>query len=730
MKTSPQAASTSRPRRTVELPAPRTDPPAPLDHNGLRVIPLGGLGEIGRNMTVFEYGGRLLIVDCGVLFPEPDQPGVDLILPDFGYLEGRLDQVEALVLTHAHEDHIGAVPYLLRNRGDMLLVGSKLTLALVRSKLTEHRLTPETEEVREGTTRTFGPFELEFFAVNHSIPDALAVAIKTPAGVVLHTGDFKMDQLPLDGRLTDLAGFARLGGEGVDLLLSDSTNAEVPGIVRSERDIAPVLDEVFANAAQRIIVACFASHVHRVQQVLDTAVKHRRKVAFVGRSMVRNMGVARDLGYLHVPGGLLVDLREAEEMPPGDVVLISTGSQGEPMSALSRMAGRDHPIRIAPGDTVILASSLIPGNETAVYRVINGLTRLGARVVHKESSLVHVSGHAPAGELLYVLNLVKPRNFMPVHGEWRHLRAHARLASLTGVPDDHIVIAEDGVVVDLVDGQASIAGAVPCGYVYVDGLTVGEVTESQLKDRRILGDEGFISVVMVVDSNSGKIVGGPEIHARGSGIDEGAFCEVLPKLQEALERAAAEGISDTHALRQLARRVIGKWVSDNFRRRPMIIPVVVEVYPNRRSPRSEADDVLLLPDALPRRQRRAELARGARRQQHADDRHGQPGARHDREPVAVAGRVGVDVPVQRVPEHDDRRDRDDDLPHRHRRHPAPDEHQQRHADRREHVDDQQDQRADRARPQERVLGHRRRVGGHRDVDAKITATHTVTIPVA
>jgi len=395
--------------------------------------------------------------------------------------------------------------------------------------------------------------------------------------VVLHTGDFKMDQLPLDGRLTDLAGFARLGGEGVDLLMSDSTNAEVPGIVTSERAIAPVLDEVFANADQRIIVACFASHVHRVQQVLDTAAKHRRKVAFVGRSMVRNMGVARDLGYLRVPGGLLVDLREAEEMPPNQVVLISTGSQGEPMSALSRMAGRDHPIRVAEGDTVILASSLIPGNETAVYRVINGLTRLGARVVHRESALVHVSGHAPAGELLYLLNLVKPRNFMPVHGEWRHLRAHSRLASLTGVPDDRIVIAEDGVVVDLVDGKAGISGAVPCGYVYVDGLTVGEVTESQLKDRRILGDEGFISVIMVVDASSGKIVGGPEIHARGSGIDDTLFAEVLPKLEETLERAAADGVSDVHALRQLARRVIGKWVSDNYRRRPMIIPVVVEV---------------------------------------------------------------------------------------------------------------------------------------------------------
>jgi ribonuclease J len=558
-------------------PHPELDPPPPLALEGLRVIALGGLGEIGRNMTVFEYGGRLLIVDCGVLFPEPDQPGVDLILPDFRYLEGRLDQVEALMLTHAHEDHIGAVPYLLRERKDIPLVGSRLTLALVRSKLTEHHLSPETVEVKEGSHRTFGPFDLEFFAVNHSIPDALAVAIRTPAGLVLHTGDFKMDQLPLDGRLTDLAGFARLGGEGVDLLMADSTNAEVPGIVTSERAIAPVLDDVIASAEQRVIVACFASHVHRVQQVLDTAAAHRRKVAFVGRSMVRNMGVARDLGYLHVPGGLLVDLREAEEMPPNEVVLISTGSQGEPMSALSRMAGRDHPIRVAAGDTVILASSLIPGNETAVYRVINGLTRLGARVVHRESALVHVSGHAPAGELLYLLNLTKPRNFMPIHGEWRHLRAHARLAALTGVLDRRIVIAEDGVVVDLVDGKASITGAVPCGYVYVDGLTVGEVTESQLKDRRILGEEGFISVIMVVDASSGKVVGGPEIHARGAGIDETAFSGVLPKVEEALARAADDGVTDTHALRQLARRVIGKWVSDNYRRRPMIIPVVVEV---------------------------------------------------------------------------------------------------------------------------------------------------------
>jgi ribonuclease J len=564
----------------VSHPHPELGPPPPLARDGLRIVALGGLGEIGRNMTVFEHAGRLLIVDCGVLFPEPDQPGVDLILPDFSYLEGRLEQIEAVVLTHAHEDHIGALPYLLRQRPDLPLAGSRLTLALVASKLTEHRLTPEAREVAEGTIHSFGPFDLEFFAVNHSIPDALAVAIRTRAGVVLHTGDFKMDQLPLDGRLTDLGGFARLGADGVDLLMSDSTNAEVPGVVTTERTIGPVLSEVFDAARQRIIVSCFASHVHRVQQVMDTAAAHGRKVALVGRSMVRNMGVARELGYLQVPsvrGGLIVELRDAEEMPPEQIVLISTGSQGEPMSALARMAGRDHPIRIAEGDTVILASSLVPGNETAVSRIINELTRLGARVVHRGNALVHVSGHAPAGELLYVLNLTRPSNFIPVHGEWRHLKAHAELAALTGVPDENIVIAEDGVVVDLVDGQASVAGKVQCGYVYVDGLSVGEVTEASLKDRRILGEDGFVSVVIVVDSTTGKVVAGPEIHARGSGIDDAAFGEVRPRIEEALARAAADGISDSYQLQQLVRRTLGRWVSDNYRRRPMIIPVLLEV---------------------------------------------------------------------------------------------------------------------------------------------------------
>jgi ribonuclease J len=563
----------------VSHPHPELGPPPSLPADGLRIIALGGLGEIGRNMTVFEHAGRLLIVDCGVLFPEPDQPGIDLILPDFSSLENRLDQIEALVLTHAHEDHIGAVPYLLRQRRDIPLVGSRLTLALVASKLAEHRIPPETVEVVAGGKLTFGPFDLEFLAVNHSIPDALAVAITTRAGVVLHTGDFKMDQLPLDNRLTDLGGFARLGAKGVDLLLADSTNAEVPGIVTSEREIGPVLADVFAGAQQRVIVSCFSSHVHRVQQVMDAAAVHGRKVALVGRSMVRNMGVARDLGYLQVPsvpGGLLVDMREAEDLPPDQIVLISTGSQGEPMSALSRMAGRDHPIRIAEGDTVILASSLVPGNETAVSRIINDLTRLGARVVHKGNAMVHVSGHAPAGELLYVLNLVRPGNFIPVHGEWRHLKAHADLAALTGVPDENILIAEDGVVVDLVDGKISVVGNVQCGYVYVDGMSVGEVTEASLKDRLILGDEGFVSVVVVVDATNGKLIAGPEIHARGSGIDDAAFAEIRPLVEEVLVRAAADGVSDVHQLRQLIRRAAGRWVSDNYRRRPMIIPVVVE----------------------------------------------------------------------------------------------------------------------------------------------------------
>jgi ribonuclease J len=560
----------------VSHPHPELGAPPALPAGGLRVVALGGLGEIGRNMTVLEHAGRLLVVDCGVLFPEDHQPGVDLILPDFDYIRGRLDDIEALVLTHGHEDHIGAVPYLLREKPDIPLIGSRLTLAFVEAKLREHRIKPFTLEVREGQRERLGPFDCEFLAVNHSIPDALAVAIRTPAGLVVHTGDFKMDQLPLDGRLTDLGAFGRLGQEGVDLLLSDSTNAEVPGFVTSERQIAPVLAQVFSGASRRLIVASFASHVHRIQQVLDAAQAHRRKVAFVGRSMVRNMGIARDLGYLKVPSGLVVEVKDLDDLPAEQVCLVCTGSQGEPMSALSRMASRDHQIRIVDGDTVVLASSLIPGNENAVYRVVNGLTRWGAKVVHKSNALVHVSGHAAAGELLLFFNLLRPSNVMPVHGEWRHLQAAADLAIASGVPPKNVVIAEDGVVVDLVDGRARKVGAVPCGYVYVDGLTVGDISETELKDRRILGDEGFVSVFLVVDSASGKVTAGPQILARGFGDDE-MFDDVRPRIQQVLADAAADGVSDVHQLQQLVRRTVGKWVSDTYRRRPMIVPVIVEV---------------------------------------------------------------------------------------------------------------------------------------------------------
>jgi ribonuclease J len=552
-------------------------PPA-LPESGLRVIPLGGLGEIGRNMTLFEYDGKLLVVDCGVLFPDVDQPGVDLILPDYSSILDRLGDVQAIVLTHGHEDHIGAVPYLLAHKADIPLVGSQFTLALVEAKLAERRIEPYSLTVAEGQTERLGPFECEFFAVNHSIPDALAVAIRTPAGVVLHTGDFKMDQLPLDGRLTDLRGFGRLGEAGVDLLLSDSTNAEIPGFVTPEREIGPVLNSIFATATGRIIVASFASHVHRVQQVLDAAHLHDRKVAFIGRSMVRNMGIARDLGLLHIPPGLVVGLDEATTLPPDEIVLMSTGSQGEPMSALGRMSVGDHRhVTIAPGDTVVLASSLVPGNETAVYRVINQLSRAGAFVVHKDVAKVHVSGHSPAGELLYLLNVVKPRNFIPVHGEWRHLRAHARLAEESGVPADRVVLCEDGDVVDLVDGVASKVGHVRSRYVYVDGLAVGDIGESLLTERRILSDGGFIAATVVVDSVTGKVVGGPTVSAKGFSDDPTAFDEVVPLVTEALDRAATDGITDPHQLQQVVRRTIGRWVNDRYRRRPMIVPNVVEV---------------------------------------------------------------------------------------------------------------------------------------------------------
>ena len=560
----------------LEFDLPR---PPKLKKDTLRVIPLGGLGEVGRNMTVYEINGKLLVVDCGVLFPEESQPGVDLILPDINYLLNRLDDIVAVILTHGHEDHIGAVPYLLKRRPDIPLVGSQLTLALVEAKLAEHRIKSYTLTVEENMVEAFGPYECEFVAVNHSIPDALAVFIRTKAGKVLHTGDFKMDQLPLDGRLTDLRHFARLGEEGIDLFLPDSTNAEVPGFTPTEKNIGGVLSQVFRDAPRRIIVASFSSHVHRVQQVLDAAHERGRKVVLVGRSMVRNMTIAEKLGYLNVPEGILVDLKKIDNYRPEEIVMMCTGSQGEPMAALSRMANGDHKIQIEQDDTVVLASSLIPGNENSVFRVINGLMKLGANVVHKGNAKVHVSGHAAAGELLYCYNILKPKNVMPVHGEIRHLIANAELAIETGIDPEGVLVCEDGAVVDLVDGKARVVGAVPNEYVYVDGRSVGEVTEDDLKDRRILGEEGFISIVTVIDRDTKRVVTGPDVHARGVAEDDSVFDDITPKITAALEDAlhmAPEKIHTTHQLQQIVRRTIGSWVARRLRRKPMIIPVVVD----------------------------------------------------------------------------------------------------------------------------------------------------------
>lgn len=557
--------------------APNNEPPS-LPQGALRTFALGGIGEVGRNMTVFEYDGRLLVVDCGVLFPEDEQPGVDLILPDFGPIEERLDDIDGVVLTHGHEDHIGALPFLLRLRPETPVYGSRFTLALVKAKCKEHRLKPQLTEVTASERRTVGAFDLEFFAVNHSIPDALAVAIRTPGGTVLHTGDIKLDQLPLDGRLSDLGGFSRLGDEGVDLFCVDSTNAEVPGFVTPERDIGPVLDDVIAEAEHRVIVACFASHVHRVQQVLDAAVRYGRRVAFVGRSMVRNMGIAAELGLLNVPDGLLIDLNEAVEMPGSKVLFISTGSQGEPLSALSRMARGDHrQIAVRSDDTVVLASSMVPGNETAVFGVVNGLVRLGARVVHQGNAKVHVSGHASAGELLYLYNAVRPSNVMPVHGEWRHLRANGELAVRTGVAENNVVFAEDGVVVDLVDGKARVTGRIGVGHVYVDGMSVGDVGESTLSDRLVLGEGGFISITVAVETATGRAVTTPRVSGRGFSDDPKALDEAASLVEMELSRTESEGMTDSHRIAQSIRRVVGRWVAETYRRRPMIVPTVIPV---------------------------------------------------------------------------------------------------------------------------------------------------------
>lgn len=544
----------------------------------MRIVPLGGLGEIGRNMNVIEYNGHILLIDCGVLFPEEEQPGVDLILPDFNYIKDRLDKVDALVLTHGHEDHIGGVPYLLKMRPDIPLIGSKLTLGFVEAKCKEHRIEPVMTQVEGRDKLKVGPFNLEFVSVTHSIPDALAVCVRTPAGSLIDTGDIKLDQLPLDHRVTDLVEFGKLGEQGIDLLMMDSTNAEVPGFVKPETSIGPALDQVFATATRKIIVASFSSHVHRVQQVVDAAHKYGRKVVFVGRSMVRNMAIAADLGYLHLPEDTVIDVKEAKDYPDNKLVYMCTGSQGEPMAALGRIADGNHrDITINEFDTVILASSLIPGNEHGVYKVINKLVQLGARVVNRDNAAVHVSGHCNEGELLYMYNIVKPKNAMPIHGENRHLVANGLIAVKTGIEPENVVLAEDGDAVDLYHGKAAIVGSVPCGYIYVDGDSVGELTDEELEKRRILGTEGFVSCFAVVDTDAAEVISGPKVYLNAVAEDESEFEKVRHQIVEQLRDAMMTGTKDTHKLQQIMRRTLGGWVSRELKRKPMIVPVVADV---------------------------------------------------------------------------------------------------------------------------------------------------------
>ncbi|HCT15417.1 MAG TPA: ribonuclease J, partial [Corynebacterium nuruki] len=496
---------------TRRLPKP---PAAPKE--GLRIVALGGISEIGRNMTVFEYHNRLIIIDCGVLFPSSGEPGVDLILPDFSYLEGKWDRVEALVVTHGHEDHIGGIPWLLKQRADIPIIASRFTCALIEAKCQEHRQRPKLVQVDDTSHEKRGPFDIRFFNVGHSIPECLGIALKTGAGLLIHTGDVKMDQTPADGRPTDLPALSRFGDEGVDLLLCDSTNATTPGVSPSEAGIAPTLERLIGNAKQRVLVASFASNVSRVQMAVDAAVKAGRKVAFNGRSMIRNMEIAERLGLLTAPRGTIVSMDEASRMAPHKVLLITTGTQGEPMAALSRMARREHrQITIRPGDLIILSSSLIPGNEEAVFGVTNMLAQIGAEVITNKDAMVHTSGHGYSGELLFLYNAARPKNAMPVHGEWRHLRANRQLAISTGVNPDNTVLAQNGVVVDLVNGQASVVGQVPVGNLYVDGVTMGDVGEEEIEERATMKEGGLINVTVVIDNRSGRPLEDPQVVAKG-----------------------------------------------------------------------------------------------------------------------------------------------------------------------------------------------------------------------
>lgn len=548
----------------------------------LRVIPLGGLDEIGKNMTVLEYGNDMIVIDAGLMFPDDDHPGIDLILPDYSYIVQRKEKLRGIVITHGHEDHTGALPYLLKDLGvPVPILGTRLTLGIIAGKLEEHRIKkPKFREIKPGGHVNLGMFGLDFLPVNHSIPDGVAVFARTPAGSVLHTGDFKLDQTPIDGRFTDYGAFTRAAKQGVSLLMSDSTNAESAGHTPSEAEVGVALRKIFASAEQRIIVASFASHIHRVQQVCDAAVASGRKVVVTGRSMINTTRVARELGYLHIAEDDLVDAYEMGDLARDDIVVLCTGSQGEPLSALARIANGDHKtVKIEAGDTVVISATPVPGNEKAVSRVMNRLFKAGAQVIHRGKAQVHVSGHAASEELKLMLNLVQPEHFMPIHGETRHLYAHAELARSVGIPDENIFILENGRCLEIDEGVVTLAEHVGSGVVYVDGLAVGDLGQVVLRDRQLLSSDGMAMIIVAIDAQTGAIVGDPEFVTRGVALGGGAesLDSARARIDKVLARTAREGVTDAAVIKKVLRDAVSQFIWEDSRMRPMIVPVVMEV---------------------------------------------------------------------------------------------------------------------------------------------------------
>lgn len=551
------------------------------NQNKVQIIPLGGLGEIGKNMTVFKYGDDIILIDAGLMFPEDDMLGIDLVIPDFTYLIENRDKVRAIFLTHGHEDHIGALPYVLKQI-DVPVYGTALTLGILEGRLKENGVSSEGLcVIKPGDKIKAGAFNLEFIRVNHSIPDAISIAIHTPIGTIIHTGDFKFDHTPVDGQVTQFNKFAEFGDRGVLALLADSTNAERPGVTPSEKMVGQTFDDEFRYAKNRIIIATFSSNVHRIQQVIDTAVKYKRKVAVIGRSMVNVVNIALELGYLKAPEGVLIDIDETNNYTADKIVIITTGSQGEPMSALTRMAMNDHKkVDIMPGDTVIISATPIPGNEKLVARTIDHLYKLGADVIYEKSNGVHVSGHASREEIKLMHNLVRPKFFMPVHGEYRHLIKHAGLAQDLGMPKENIVIAENGCVVELTRNSIGIAGRIPAGKILVDGLGVGDVGNIVLRDRRQLSQDGIMIVVVTIEKETCRVVSGPDIVSRGFVYvreAEGLMDDARDKVQAALEKCEENGVSEWSAIKSTIRDSLGRFLYEKTRRRPMILPIIMEI---------------------------------------------------------------------------------------------------------------------------------------------------------